>query len=130
MKKLMRRLARAVQKLVDAVLAPYYAMKDYLRYINAVQMADEAYEHDQDRYYVMPSMDNKLLVMDRKNFRHLKRKGYIAKNATIQNAIDECFYFTPRIGSEGISEQVRKQKYSEYKNWCKAMRMLNHYTKK
>lgn len=129
MNKLLKELARAIKKLVGKTLAPYYAMKDYLRYLRAAQLADNAYAHDHDRYYVMPSMDNKLLVMDRKNFRILKHKGYIAKNATMQNAIDECFYYTPRLGAEGMSEQVRIQKYSEYKQWCKAMRLLKHYTK-
>lgn len=124
----MNRLLRKIASFFRKMMNPYYELKDYLRYVNAVQMADDAYAHDQDRYYVMPSMDNKLIVMDRKNFRNLKRKGYIAKNATIQNAIGECFYFTPRIGSEGIPEQVRRQKYGEYKQWCKAMRLLNHYT--
>lgn len=124
----MNRLLSKIASLFRKMMNPYYELKDYLRYFKAVQMADDAYAHDQDRYYVMPSMDNKLIVMDRKNFRNLKRKGYIAKNATMQNAIDECFYYTPRIGSEGIPEPMRKQKYGEYKNWCKAMRLLSHYS--
>lgn len=115
-------------RLVQAIKNAYNDFKDYLRYRRAVQMADEAHAKDKDRYYVMPSMDGKLLVMDRKNFRNLKKKGYIAKNATMQNAIDECFYYTPRIGSEGIPEPLRKQKYGEYRNWCKAMRLLSHYS--
>lgn len=115
-------------RLVQAIKNAYNDFKDYLRYRRAVQMADEAHAKDKDRYYVMPSMDGKLLVMDRKNFRNLKRKGYIAKNATMQNAIDECFYFTARLNNEGMAEPVMKMKYQEYKNWCKAMRMLKYYS--
>ena len=117
-----------MKKLIRLIKNAWNDFKDYLRYRKAVQMADDAHAKDQDRYYVMPSMDGKLLVMDRKNFRILKKKGYIAKNATIQNAIDECFYFTPRLNDVGMVEPVIKERYEEYKKWCKAMRMLSYYT--
>ena len=62
---------------------PITKLRDYLRYSEAVKKADEAHAKDGDRYYVVPSnnKDGKilLLVMDRKNFRRLKFKGYINK---------------------------------------------------
>ena len=123
---------RAARRLLLKLIQPFYFydLKDYLRYREAVELADEAHAKDSDRYYVMPSMDGKLLVMDRKNFRELKRKGYIRKDATIQNAITECFYYTPRIGGqEPITKSIQKAKWKEYKKWCKAMRMLDYFTK-
>ena len=130
MRRLVRKVAKAILRLFDWMWEPYYLLKDYLRYLRAVELADAAHEKDHDRYYVMPTMDGKLMVMDRKNFRQLKQKGYIHKDARMHNAIAECFYFTPKIGEmEPISTQVRKQKYSEYKAWCKAMKIINHYTR-
>lgn len=126
----LKRWLRAAKRMFDKYFNAFYCLKDYLRYRKAVMMADDAHAKDGDRYYVMPSMDGKLLVMDRKNFRALKRKGYIQKNATMQSAIAECFYYTSRIGgAEVMPEHVRTMKYSEYKSWCKAMRILNHFTK-
>lgn len=131
MRKYIRRMARALSRLWDAIKAPYYRMKDYLRYRRAVQMADDAHDKDGDRYYVMPTMEGKLMVMDRKNFRNLKRKGYIHKDATMQNAIEECFYYTPKLSNmEPITPHIQQQKFNEYQQWCKAMRMINHFTKK
>lgn len=126
MKKVRKWLGRAER----FFLTPVNNLRDYLRYREAVIMADEAHAKDSDRYYVMPSMDGKLLVMDRKNFRRLKRKGYIHKNATMQNAIRECFYYTPGLANAGvITEDALKRKYAEYKKWCKAMRMIGGATK-
>lgn len=130
MRKLFRKVAKAISKLLDAIVNPYYAIKDYLRFREAVIMADDAHAKDSDRYYVMPTMNGKLMVMDRKNFRILKQKGYIAKNASMQSAIRECFYYTPKIGEvEPMTASIGKAKYEEYKQWCKAMRIMNHFTR-
>ena len=58
----------------DYITRPYYNLRDYLRYREAVEIADAAHEKDSDRYYVMPSMDGKLIIVDRKNFRLLKTR--------------------------------------------------------
>lgn len=118
---------RWVKKVASKPIGWYYRLIDYLRYYKAVQMADIAHEKDNDRYLVMPSTDGKLIIVDRKNFRMLKRKGYINKSANIGTMLVECFYYTAGMNTDPISEEWRKKKYKEYLQWCKAMRILNHY---
>ena len=125
----MKRIWKWLRAIKDYITRPYYNLKDYLRYREAVEMADAAYAKDSDRYYVMPSMDGKLIIVDRKNFRLLKRKGYISKTATMGSTITECFYFTPNVQRIPINEEWRKKKYEQYKKWCKAMRIMNRVTK-
>ena len=126
----MKRILTWLRAMSDYITRPYYNLRDYLRYREAVEMADAAHEKDSDRYYVMPSMDGKLIIVDRKNFRLLKRKGYISKTATMGSTITECFYFTQNVQRIPISEEWRKKKYDQYKEWCKAMRMMNRVTNK
>lgn len=123
----MKKVWKLVKKVVSYPLKAWYMLTDYLRYYKAVQVADEAHEKDSDRYYVMPSMDKKLIIVDRKNFRLLKRKGYINKNATINTMLDECFYYTASMQSQQMAEDDRKNRYKEYKQWCRAMRLIDHY---
>ena len=120
----MKRIMKWLRAMRDYITRPYYNLRDYLRYREAVEMADAAHAKDSDRYYIMPSMDGKLIIVDRKNFRLLKRKGYISKTATMGSTITECFYFTPNIQRIPISEEWRMKKYDQYKKWCKAMRMI------
>lgn len=100
---------------------------DYLRYRSAVNKAEDAHEKTGHRYYVMPSPgnDRKLLIMDRKNFRILKQKGYITRNANQRDLLQECFYCTPYINGDGyLDAKGRKIKLNLYFSWCKAQRML------
>lgn len=95
----------------------------YLRLREAVRKADEAYHQTGKRYYVMPSFggDRKLLVMDRSNFRILKRKGYITHKALVYDMMLESFYFTPhRDGSGWLSEKDRRKKVRQYFSWYAA----------
>lgn len=95
----------------------------YLRLREAVRKADEAYQQTGKRHYVLPSFggDRKLLVMDRSNFRILKRKGYITSKAMIHDAMLESFYFTPhRDGSGWLTEKDRRRKIRQYFSWYAA----------
>ena len=108
-----------------------HKFRDYLRYREAVKKADEAHAKDGDRYYVVPSnnMDGKilLLIMDRKNFRKLKQKGYINKDANIRDLVNESFYFTPYVNGDGyLDAEGRKLKLKLYFSYCKAQRELKN----
>ena len=95
----------------------------YLRLREAVRKADEAYQQTGKRHYVMPSFggDRKLLVMDRSNFRILKRKGYIAHKALVHDMMLESFYFTPhRDGSGWLTDKDRRRKVRQYFSWYAA----------
>lgn len=94
----------------------------YLRLREAVNRADKAHAETGQRYYVVPSA-NKLVILDRKNFRILKHKNYINYSARVNNLIVESFYFTPYRNGDGyLSQSYRKKKIMQYFDWVEATR--------
>lgn len=96
-----------------------------LRIWRAVGVADRAHRTNGHRYYVMPisRSNGKLIIMDRQNFRLLKRKNYIPNNAIIANLEQECFYCTPYSNGDGrLTKLDIDYKYKQYLIWCKAAR--------
>jgi hypothetical protein len=92
---------------------------DYLKLRKAINTADELHAKDGDRYYVMPGSDGKLVIMDRRNFKRLKLKHYINKNATLNDLRRECFYHTPYAdGSDRMPAFVRKERAEAYYQWA------------
>lgn len=90
----------------------------YLRLREAVRKADEAYRLHRRRFYVLPGFGPNLVIVDRSNFRILKRKGYISPKAFTRDAVNESFYFTPFAdGSGRLSETERRQKVMQYFSW-------------
>lgn len=98
-------------------------LKDYLRLRAAINMADEAHRQTGNRNFVLPTMDGRLIVFDRKNFRVMKHKKYIGKDVTMLDVFRECFYFTPNK-AEGfaMSPEELEAKKEVYYSWCKSIR--------
>lgn len=96
----------------------------YLRLREAVRQANEAWQRTGKRYYVMPTFDRsrRLIVMDRQNFRKLKRKRYINNSAAISDMIEESFYFTPCTaqGDGYLSDKDRRRKVINHYSWVEA----------
>lgn len=95
----------------------------------ARKKADEAHSKNGERYYVMPTTDSsrrpKVVVLDRKNFRILKHKGYISAKASVRHLIQECFYFTPYANGDGyIDAKACDIKKRQYLAWYQAMLRL------
>lgn len=102
---------------------PLQQFFDYLRYREAVKKADKAHLETGERYYVMPSTGGKLIIMDRSNFRGLKRKHYVSHNAKVRDLVNECFYLTPYRNGDGyLDKEGRKIKLALYFSWCKVVR--------
>lgn len=96
-------------------------------YREAIRKADRAHAKDGRRYYVLPSAEGKLLIMDRENFRILKQKHYINHRARVQDLLDECFYCTPyRYGDGVLSHDELKLKKQQYLSWCRAYHKLKN----
>lgn len=98
----------------------FQKLKASLRLNKAVEKAEQAHRETGERYYVMPSVGSKgyLVIMDRYNFRKLKQKGYITRNAFVRDLERECFYFTPyRDGLSAISPGIEKLKREQYFSW-------------
>ena len=101
----------------------FQKLKASLRLREAVGKADEAHRQTGERYYVMPASADgcKLIILDRKNFRRLKQKGYISRKANVADIERECFYFTPyRNGSCAISPEIESVKRRQYFDWYNA----------
>jgi len=100
-------------------------LKAALMLREAIRKADDAHAAGGGRFYVLGTTDGKLIVTDKKNFRGLKRKGYIDRNATTQDALNECFYFTPfKDGSGYITPEILAIKRKQYLSWCDAIHEL------
>ncbi|MGN0032432.1 MAG: hypothetical protein ACI358_01430 [Candidatus Limimorpha sp.] len=99
-------------------------IKASVRFREAVIMADKAHTENGQRYYVMPTSgtSGQLVVMDRNNFRKLKRKQYINSKKFVRDLEAECFYCTPyRNGACVLSEEEVVLKRSQYFSWLEAI---------
>jgi hypothetical protein len=96
-------------------------IKAYLQFRQAIITAEDAHAKDGTRYWVMPyDRDNKpnLFIVNRQNFKILKRKGYIPKNATIGDLDRECFYVTAGTGNvEPLSPKDAEYKRRVFYRW-------------
>ena len=90
-----------------------------LRLNFAISKADTALSETGERHYVMPQHGSRrLVVVDRRNFRILRRKGYINPKATVTDMISECFYHTPyRDGSGILPPDMAAKKRKAYLSW-------------
>ncbi|MCD8318311.1 MAG: hypothetical protein LUC45_05480 [Paraprevotella sp.] len=103
----------------------FIRLKASLLLREAILKAEKAHRKTGERYYVMPSYggEGKLIVMDRYNFRQLKHKGYITRNARVCDMVNEAFYFTPyRNGDGRLAEKDRKDKAMRFFTWIEADR--------
>lgn len=92
--------------------------KAMLQLREAIKKADNAHAATGERFFVMPTTDGKLLVMDRRNFRKLKFKNYVKRNVVINNLLTESFYFTPCRGERlPMAEDLRKKKVKQFFEW-------------
>ena len=90
----------------------------------AIRMAEEAHKNNGKRYYVMPSQNGKLIVMDRANFRKLRQKHYIPQDRKITDATEACFYFTANGAGETMSKELRQEKERKYRAFLSYKRRL------
>ena len=98
-------------------------MQAALRMREAVRQAQEAHQKTGERYYIMPTsgISGELMIVDRKNFRKLKQKGYINRNTSVASLVRICFYATPY--RTGIGEiPVRNENYMSWVEVCKNRR--------
>ena len=119
---------------IDKVALLAREFKASLRLREAIKMADKAHRETGHRYYVMPqhgSYGRKLVVMDRFNFRRLKMKHYIHREARVFDLVRECFYCTGyRDGNQFLSPVDRKKKAAQYFAWVEADRIATKARRK
>lgn len=89
-----------------------------LRFREAIEKAENAYRTTGNRHYVIPAPSKKkLLVVDRSNFRTLKRKHYINQKRTCDELLRDCFYCTPDRGGRQIADTFLKIKENQFYDW-------------
>ena len=89
--------------------------KAFLRFREAIRQADAAFVKTNQRHYVLPTPDGMLIIMNRKNFRELKRKGYIDRSTYILGLEKGCLYCTPYSnGTRGMNSETREERYQRY----------------
>lgn len=89
-----------------------------IRYDEAVNKANKAFEKTGNRQFVIPMQNGKALIVDRNNFRELKRKGYIGKNYTINDCMINAFYRTPLPnGTQAMTDEQIQRGMERFINW-------------
>lgn len=102
---------------------PIWKLKARLTLDEAIKQADEAHAKNCERYYVLPNLDGKLVVMTKHDLKYFKRKGYVGKQSHVIDLIRESFYFTPyRNGSGWITPEDKRIKRRQYYKWCIVVR--------
>ncbi|MDE6468851.1 MAG: hypothetical protein K2L28_08160 [Muribaculaceae bacterium] len=121
-------------RIIDKVALLAREFKASLRLREAIKMADKAHQQTGKRYYVMPqhgSGGKNLVVMDRFNFRRLKMKHYIHREARVFDLVRECFYCTGyRDGNQFLAPEDRKKKVMQYFAWVEADRIATNQRRK
>lgn len=99
----------------------FQKIKAFITLEKAIKEADELFAQTKERQYVIPIDTRgkvKLLIVNRKNFRKLKQKGYISYKAKIIDVDRECFYHTPyKNGGGKLHDVIKKRKRENYYKW-------------
>ena len=103
-------------------------IKAFLMLYKAVEQAETARREYGRRFYVMPTQDGKLVVLDKYDLHRLKVKHYISKDTNVESLLRDSFYFTPLASGLGeINPQDRKVRERAYYKWydltCKINRI-------
>ena len=92
----------------------------YLRFREAVRQADAAHKKSHQRFYVLPDNRGNLIIMDRRNFRLMRRKRYISRAASVPELSFKSIYFTPNAkGEGGVPQEDIKTKFASYVSYLK-----------
>lgn len=89
-----------------------------LRWRCARMRADEALVCTGQRHYVIRGARRSLFVISRHDFRNLKRKHYIRRDASVAELESQCFYATPYPdGSRRMTRAVLRLKKAMFLQW-------------
>lgn len=76
-------------------------LRSRIQYDIAVKKAENEHEKNKSRYYVIPAESGKLIVLDRQNFRLLKKKKYFSNNISTTNLLYQSYYYTADRSGKG-----------------------------
>lgn len=95
-------------------------LKALMVYNKAVHAADLASSREGgNRYYVMPSTRRgKVIIVDRANFRLLRKKHYVNKDMKIQDCVNNCFYHTKDRKGEAMHPLLIEKGRKRFIDWA------------
>lgn len=94
------------------------SLKSRIQFNMAKRQAEEQHARTNERFYVIPSEKGKLVIMDRKNFRMLKRKKYFSQQMSTTNLMLQSYYYTPdRAGKNGMTPESVKARKEAFSLW-------------
>lgn len=103
----------------------FITLRAHVRLWVATAKADRAYadaelKNSKDkRFYVMPDADDKLIIMNRSQFRKLKQYKYMDGDVQVKHLIKESFYFTPYSGgANAMTSEQKRLKRVMYVRYC------------
>lgn len=85
----------------------------------AVRNAEEAHRRSGERFYVIPSVNKRQLVIcNRRNFRIMRMKKYFHRDMVMRDVDDACIYYTAhRNDGSPMSRDERKRRAAGYYRW-------------
>jgi hypothetical protein len=106
-------------------------IKAFTLLYKAIEQADAAREKYGRRFFVMPTQDGKLVVMDKYDLRRLKVKHYIDKSTNVATLLQEAFYFTALGNGLGeLDPQDRKIRARAYYKWYDLTYKINRINRR
>ena len=97
---------------------PVKKVKAYLMLREAVIKANAAHAKNGSRYYVVPSTDGKLIVLNRDDLKRLRMKHYTSHKTTTHDLLSSCFYHTSHANGTGaMSDEVAEARRQAFFEW-------------
>lgn len=108
------------------MMNPFRKLKAFLMLYKAIEQAEAARVKHGRRFFVMPTQDGKLVVMDKYDLRRLKVKHYLDKSCHVEDLLRESFYYTSLGNGLGeIDPQDRQVRAHAYYRWYDLVHKIN-----
>ena len=114
-----------MKKIINFSKAIYKLPKAIYTYIKAVKRANSLYRQSPNRYFVLASSPDELIITSRLyqkykrpvTITHNARTGY-SKVATAQSMMTDCYYFTPNRSGK-IPANYRHMLWEKFQTYIK-----------
>ena len=114
-------MKKLFSKLVNMIQHPYMLLRARIAYDRAVFKAEESLANTGQRTYVIKARSSgkkQFMLVDRSNFRKLKKLGHINRRATIKSLENYCFYCTSYAnGTDEMPADIVTMKRKQALRW-------------
>lgn len=118
----MREFINEIKEWLEEV---FFLAKVKLRLKMAIRMAEYKHYISNKKYYVLPSIDGGLMVIDRSRIKLKKKQGLIPNSYQALELQEKAFYYTPNVrGGTGASYEERVAMKKRHDNYIRNLRRL------